>query len=200
MKTRNGRETTSGQATELARELCTGKTSAIVAATVQLSTATQAPRRKLADAAEVAPTLVGLTPRRWTSRPAVSGSPVLPWNWPSFRSVPVAGSQKTWLTLRGFAPALITGQIGFGYAAPLSWRMLPARNTTHFVDDPPDIYSGRLGNPETLAWNNCSTKWRWVQSRVGTVTPIAPLSPAVAQSPIALLSVRQLDGIRHANP
>jgi len=39
-----------------------------------------------------------------------------------------------------------------------------------------------------------------VQSRVFTVTPIAPLSPAVAQSPIALLSVRQFDGIRHANP
>ncbi len=124
---------------------------------------------------------------------------MLPWNWPSFRSVPAAGSQRTWLTLRDFAPALNTGQLGFGSAAPLSWRMLPARNTTHFVDDPADIYSGRLGNPETLAWNNCSTKWRCVQSRVGTVTPIAPLSPAAAQSPIALLSLRQLAGIRHAN-
>ena len=39
-----------------------------------------------------------------------------------------------------------------------------------------------------------------MQSRVRTVTPIAPLSPAVAPLPVALLSVRQLDGIRHANP
>ena len=98
------------------------------------------------------PEKISLIPRRWTSRPAVSGSPVLPWNWPSFRSVPVAGSQKTWLTLRDFAPALNPGQIGFGSAAPLSWPMLPARNTTHFVCDPPVIYSGRAGNPETLRW------------------------------------------------
>ena len=35
-------------------------------------------------------------PRRWTSRPAVSGSPVLPWNWPSFRSVPAPGTQRNW--------------------------------------------------------------------------------------------------------
>ena len=35
-------------------------------------------------------------PRRWTSRPAVSGSPVLPWNWPSCRSVPAPGTQRNW--------------------------------------------------------------------------------------------------------
>ena len=57
---------------------------------------------------------------------------------------------------------------------------------------------GAQGTRETLCWNKCSTKWRWVQSRVFTVTPIAPLSPAVAQFPIALLSVRQLAGILHA--
>ncbi len=35
-------------------------------------------------------------PRRWTSRPAVSGSPMKPWNWPSCRSVPAAGTQRNW--------------------------------------------------------------------------------------------------------
>jgi anti-sigma factor RsiW len=39
---------------------------------------------------------ISLRPRRWTSRPAVSGSPMLPRNWPSFRSVPAAGTQRNW--------------------------------------------------------------------------------------------------------
>ena len=41
--------------------------------------------------------------------------------------------------------------------------------------------------------------WRCVQSRRCPVTLIAPPSPAVAQFPIALQSVRQLAGILHAN-
>ena len=76
------------------------KTSAIVAATVQLSVASL-----LAGAARTyAPETgrprwknqISPRPRRWTSRPAVSGSPVLPWNWPSCRSVPAAGTQNNW--------------------------------------------------------------------------------------------------------
>ena len=76
------------------------KTSAIVAATVQLSVASL-----LAGAARTyAPETgrprwknqISLRPRRWTSRPAVSSSPVLPWNWPSFRSVPAPGTQRNW--------------------------------------------------------------------------------------------------------
>jgi hypothetical protein len=38
------------------------------------------------------------------------------------------------------------------------------------------------------------------QSRVGTVTLIAPAAQPVAQFPIALQSSRQLAGIPHANP
>jgi hypothetical protein len=30
--------------------------------------------------------------------------------------------------------------------------LLPGQHTTHFVGDPPVIYSGRTGNPETLCW------------------------------------------------
>ena len=76
------------------------KTSAIVAATVQLSVASE-----LAGAARTCAPETGRPrwknqisprPRRWTSRPAVSGSPVLPWNWPSFRSVPAPGTQRNW--------------------------------------------------------------------------------------------------------
>ena len=55
----------------------------------------------------------------------------------------------------------VTGGIGMkdrrslrcSFVRACGLALLPEPHTTHIVRDPPVIYSGRTGNPETLCWN-----------------------------------------------
>jgi hypothetical protein len=115
------------------------------------------------------PESVSPRPRRWTSRPAVSVLAGAASHWPSFRSVPAAGTQRNWhraiATVPGGRDAVTDpaqvlkrrrSGVGMGdqvfqsarcslRCAPDGGRLqsplLPGLNPTHFVDDPPDIYS-----------------------------------------------------------
>ena len=77
------RATSSGQDARNNREIGHFRTASISQATLQRTETTEL----------TAQTMFGLTPRRWTSRPAVSAAPVTI-SRPSFRSVPAAGSQR----------------------------------------------------------------------------------------------------------
>ncbi len=97
---------------------------------------------------------IGPTPRRWASQPAVSAA-----------MHPSAGHHSATLQRRGVgeschrAGATMPGhesrrpdKISRASRLRCHAGVLPGHYTTHIVRDPPVIYSGRTGNPETLCW------------------------------------------------
>ena len=98
---------------------------------------------------------IGPTPCRWASRPAVPAAKTNAISRPSFRYAPASGSRgimsSRW---RDDARARVQTPRQNPRASRLRCHagMLPGHYTTHIVRDPPVIYSGRTGNPETLCW------------------------------------------------
>ena len=95
--------------------------------------------------------------RRRTPQPAGSVLASAASHRPSFRFVPSPETWSRWLALARLRLVAVTQSLTRQSVAGASlwgWHggMLPGPNPTHIVRDPPVIYSGRTGNPETLCW------------------------------------------------